>query len=110
VAIDHHGHSDAMRYKAYAALVNGDEKQVSGPRALSGTALAERNRPPVGDGRDREARGPRGRAVMQGPLLRGTQRPSLAGRVERGASVGGASGANQTELVHQPCRRERQRK
>jgi hypothetical protein len=33
VAIDRHGQSDVMHYKAYAALVNGEEKQVSGPRA-----------------------------------------------------------------------------
>jgi hypothetical protein len=33
VAIDRHGQGDAMYYKAYAALVNGEEKQVSGPRA-----------------------------------------------------------------------------
>jgi hypothetical protein len=32
VAIDRPGQSDVMNYKAYAALVDDKEKQVSGPR------------------------------------------------------------------------------
>jgi hypothetical protein len=32
VVIGRHGQSDVMNYKAYAALVNDEAKQVSGPR------------------------------------------------------------------------------
>jgi len=34
VAIDHHGQGGAMNCGAYAALVNGKDKQVSGARVL----------------------------------------------------------------------------
>jgi hypothetical protein len=88
-----------MNYKAYAALVNGGEKQVSGLRVPCQIRLwAEQNRLAVADGQDGEARGPGGRAVMQSPLLRGTRRPGLAGRDARGASGGGATGADQAEV------------
>jgi hypothetical protein len=88
-----------MNYSAYAALVNGGEKQVSGPRVPCQIRLR-----PSKTGLQWETdRTVKLAAQEDVPSCRvryfaAPDGQGLAGRDARGASVGGASGADQTEL------------